>query len=319
MYHLIKCKCANIPTPMAGLALGIASLGWSWENVAPGSGLRELMALSAAVMLLLLLIKFISQPLELWRELAHPVIGSVIPTFAMALMVVSSALLNSHPAIASGLWLFAVIIHLAFLGIFLVQRLPVFELHHLLPSWFVPPVGIAVASLTCPSDTFYPLASALLYFAMISYLLMMPLMIYRLIFADTIPDSAKPTIAVLAAPSSLCLAAYLSLIDDPSLLVATMLGGVAILMTCVIYIAFFHLLRLPFSPGYAAFTFPMVISATALFKEAKLISQYQLPPELLQALQQAAHIELTIATVVVAYVALRYCRHYTMSAKPSLA
>ncbi|MCW1889915.1 hypothetical protein OK016_13235 [Vibrio chagasii] len=32
--------------------------------------------------------------------------------------------------------------------------------------------------------------------------------------------------------------------------------------------AFFKLLRLPFSPGYAAFTFPIVIGATALFKIA---------------------------------------------------
>jgi tellurite resistance protein TehA-like permease len=33
--------------------------------------------------------------------------------------------------------------------------------------------------------------------------------------------------------------------------------GIAVLMTGIIYLAFIKLLRLPFSPGYAAFTFPL--------------------------------------------------------------
>lgn len=33
MIKATKNKIAGAPTPMAGLALGIASLGWSWETV----------------------------------------------------------------------------------------------------------------------------------------------------------------------------------------------------------------------------------------------------------------------------------------------
>ena len=55
------------------------------------------------------------------------------------------------------------------------------------------------------------------------------------------------------------------------LLVAVLLG-IAVLMTGIIYLAFIKLLRLPFSPGYAAFTFPLVIGATALFKVGQLLS-----------------------------------------------
>ncbi|MCE7626600.1 C4-dicarboxylate ABC transporter, partial [Vibrio diabolicus] len=34
MIRTAKNKVMGAPTPMAGLALGIASLGWCWENAA---------------------------------------------------------------------------------------------------------------------------------------------------------------------------------------------------------------------------------------------------------------------------------------------
>ena len=43
-------------------------------------------------------------------------------------------------------------------------------------------------------------------------------------------------------------------------------------MTLAIYFCFWKLLRLQFSPGYAAFTFPMAIGATALYKVSNLVN-----------------------------------------------
>ena len=36
-------RLTRIPTPMAGLALGIASLGWCWENALPLGGHAKLL------------------------------------------------------------------------------------------------------------------------------------------------------------------------------------------------------------------------------------------------------------------------------------
>jgi tellurite resistance protein TehA-like permease len=295
---------------MAGLGLAIASLGWVWENMTTDYAVRLIGAAIAAALLVVLAAKFISQPKTLFNELAHPVVGSVIPTFAMGMMVISSAINLYHTNAAEILWLTAVTLHCAFLLIFFTHRAKGFKLHHMLPSWFVPPVGLAVAALTCPSADFYPLANTILLFAMTSYLLLMPVMIYRLLFAEAIPDTAKPTIAIMAAPASLCLAAYLSLVDHPSLLLTGVLAGIAVLMTVVIYMAFFQLLKLPFSPGYAAFTFPTVISATALFKTAELVAQYPGISDYASPLNQGAVIELLIATVIVGYVAAGYVNSY---------
>ncbi|WP_027859833.1 TDT family transporter [Marinobacterium jannaschii] len=304
-------KIARFPTPASGLALAIASLGLCADSaLGSGTTLQYTGAALAAALLLSVLVKFLLNPVTLWQELAHPVIGSVIPTFAMALMVLSRSVADLSAVAGAQLWMAAVAMHLAFLTLFLIHRLRQFDLQQMLPSWFVPPVGLVVAALTCPNSGLVPVAEALMYFGIFSYFLLLPLMLYRLIFGTAIADGAKPTVAILAAPPSLCLAGYLNLVEQPSLLLVLTLLGIAVVMTLVIYLAFWDLLRLPFSPGYAAFTFPMVISATALFKVSGYIATLPLEASVALQFELAARVELAIAMLVVGYVALRYLHHY---------
>ncbi|MGS0680877.1 TDT family transporter [Shewanella sp. 125m-7] len=314
----LRHRVARLPSPMAGLALAIASLGWAWESMMPSLGGQAQLvgALIASVMLLMLVAKFVLHPKVLIEELTHPVIGSVIPTFAMGLMVVSAAIGQFDHAVAVTIWLLAIAIHIVFLTMFVYFRAIDFKLEHMLPSWFVPPIGIIVAAVSFPhgSEMQYQwLADAILTFGMVSYLVMLPVMLYRLIFCEPIADAAKPTIAILAAPASLSLAGYLTISSQPSLIIVGVLLTLALLMTSVIYLAFFHLLRLPFSPGYAAFTFPMVIGATALFKTVNwLVSTYGASTTSFELLI-TAKVELIVATLVVAYVAIKYLAHYKSS------
>ena len=305
-------QAAKLPSPMGGLALAIASLGWTWESVMPSlNGWGQLMgAAIASVLLILLAAKFILHPSVLKNELSHPVVGSVIPTFAMALMVVSNLLGHYFPHAGLILWLTAIAIHVIFLGAFIYFRAIDFKLEHMVPSWFVPPIGIIVAAVSFPSNGAPWLVNLILAFGMLAYLVMLPLMLYRLIFCQAVPDAAKPTIAILAAPASLSLAGYLTVCEQPSIALVAVLASIAVLMTAVIYLAFFHLLKLPFSPGYAAFTFPMVIGATALFKTAHWLAQFSQMNELSQWVKLLADFELGVATLVVCYVAIRYLIHY---------
>lgn len=316
MFTRTRQLLAAAPTPMAGLALGIASLGWCWENGGNFAGLAQLLgAAIAAVLLLILTFKFMVHPHLLWKDLAHPVVGSVVPTFAMATMVVSKAAGSFAPVFAERLWLLAVILHLVFLATFIWHRAKDFEIHHMVPSWFVPPVGIIVADVAFPGGQFAALATGLLWFGILCYAVMLPLMLYRLIFSHEVPDAAKPTIAILAAPASLSLAGYLTITAEPSLLVVALLFGIAILMTGIIYLAFYKLLGLPFSPGYAAFTFPLVIGATALFKVSHLLGQFEFAADYVDQVTMLAQLELGVATVIVLYVALRYLMFFCRKAE----
>ncbi|EKA7382038.1 C4-dicarboxylate ABC transporter [Vibrio parahaemolyticus] len=308
MIQRTKAKVMGAPTPMAGLALGIASLGWSWENFAELHGYGQWISAGiASVLLVILATKFLLHNHLLRKDLAHPVVGSVVPTFAMGTMVVSNSLGHFYPLAGDVLWLIAVVLHIVFLVSFVYHRAKDFELHHMVPSWFVPPVGIIVADVSFSGNPMLaPVAQGALMFGMVAYAIMLPMMIYRFMFTHEIPDAAKPTMAIMAAPASLSLAGYLTVTATPSPVIIAMLFGIAVLMTAIIYLAFFKLLRLPFSPGYAAFTFPMVIGATALFKMANWMELQGLAAHYVQQVRGLAGLELIVATFVVSYVALQY-------------
>lgn len=315
MIKAAKAKVMGAPTPMAGLALGIASLGWCWENATPLYGYAQWAGAAIATLLLTVLaFKFLLHNHLLRQDLAHPVVGSVVPTFAMTTMVVSNSLGHFLPFVGDALWLFAVALHIVFLVSFFYHRMQKFALHHMVPSWFVPPVGIIVADVSFSgTPALSTIAYATLIFGMCAYALMLPMMIYRLLFTAEIPDAAKPTMAIMAAPASLSLAGYLTVTSQPVAIIVALLCAIAVLMTAFVYLAFFKLLRLPFSPGYAAFTFPMVIGATALYKVAGWMEQVGMAneySEYIVYIHWLAHIELAVATLVVSYVAYRYLTFY---------
>lgn len=139
---------------------------------------------------------------------------------------------------------------------------------------------------------------------------LLPLVIYKFVFISSIAESAKPTVAILAAPASLSLAGYLTITSNPSLLICAVLLGIAILMTIVVYFSFFSLLRLDFTPGYAAFTFPMAIGSTALYKLSAFVSEFKGARRYSEQIYNLATIELTMAIVVIAYVSFMYVSKY---------
>ncbi len=310
-------RLAGAPTPLAGLALGLASLGWCAENLGGFDGRAQLIGAILALGLLCVLAgKFLLHPHLLREDLAHPVIGSLLPTSSMTTMLIAKALSASLPVITQGIWLLAVTAHLGLLLSFIQHRARGFRLNHLLPSWFVPPVGIIVAALTCPSGEFLWLARLLLAFGLCSLAVLLPLMLYRLVFGSEIPDPAKPTLAILAAPASLALAGYLSVSEQPAPAVVALLFGVAVMLTLVVWLTLLRLVRLPFSPGFSAFTFPMVIGATAQFKLAQHLAAQGIWPEGVGYIETLARIELGVAGLVVGFVCLRYLQFFR---QPSLA
>ncbi len=311
MIKTMTTKSAMAPTPMAGLALGIASLGWSWENAASLNGFGQIAGAGiASVLLIILTIKFMSHRHLLKADMAHPIVGSVLPTFAMALMVISHSFGQWNQGFGDAMWMTAILMHVSFLVSFVYHRSISFQLSHMVPSWFVPPVGLIVADVSFSgTPALAYIAEGLLNFGLVTYAILLPTMIYRLVFCESVPDAAKPTIAILAAPASLSLAGYLTITQEPSPVLVALLFGIAILMTAFIYMAFFHLLRLPFSPAYAAFTFPMVIGATALFKMANWMESTYFAAQYVEQVRALAHLELFVATFVVGYVCWCYVRH----------
>lgn len=310
LHSYSKKLTANIPTPMSGLALGLASLGWCISNLFPALFvLKPLSALLAGFILLLLVLKFAHQPALFRADLADPIVGSVLPTTAMTIMVISHSIAAYSHLIATVVWLLAIALHLGLLTSFVYFRSRNFELNQLVPSWFIPPVGFVVADVTFNGmAALQPLAMGLWYLGVIFYLLLLPFMIYRLCRGSTIPQQIQPTIAVMAAPASLCLAGYLSVHPMPAAGVVFALLSIAIIMTLAIYLAFIQLLRLPFSPAFAAYTFPLVIGVTAISKVVTWLGSEHLSQGWLSLLQYLVWFELVVAIAVISHVCIHYVR-----------
>lgn len=305
----LNSKIRTLPTPTAGLALGIGSIGLTLENTLPSlNGLAQVTgAVIAGTLLFKVASKFLLHGDTLIEDLKHPVVGSVVPTFAMGTMVVSKTVGELHAVTGQALWALALLLHMVFMVTFIYHRARGFHLSHMVPSWFVPPIGFVVGCVTVPEPVWCHLIAGILFIlGAASYAIMLPTMLYRLMFHPEIVDGAKPTIAIMAAPASLCLAGYLTIEANPNYLIVSTLLGIAVLMTMTVYIALTRILRLAFTAGFAALTFPLAIGATALYKLAHHLDSTL--PEAAATILTLAHTEAVIATTVITYVAVGYIR-----------
>ena len=313
---------ATMPTALTGLALAILSLGWCWEWAVDFQGMGQLSGgIIAFLLLSVIVLKFLFNPMLLKQEFSHYMIGSMVPTFTMATMIIANNINSYSHHFAVVLWVGSILFHLLFMVIFIYYRIRDFKFEQLLPSWFIPPIGIAAAAISIPvgslSLELIGFAKLSLIFGAVAYAILLPILLYRIMFGSELADYEKPTLVIFATPASLILAGYLTIYDQPNYLVVIILTMLALCMTLYIYVIFNKLLRLPFSPAYAAFTFPLVVGATAMFK----LSQYLLDNGdsewLAECVRSIAYAELVVASLMVGYVCLRYLLHFNPFRKPA--
>lgn len=310
-FKTINHYLSNIPSASAGLALAIASLGLCWENALKLHGAAQMCAAVVATCILLSLsLKFIFNPAMLKQDLAHYIGGSVAPTFAMAVLVVANNIALYSLPLGTFISQLAIIIHLFYLVIFILYRSTNFKFDHILPSWFIPPIGLVIALIVYPGEINPVLANLTLEFGLFSYALLLPIVLYRLLFGEKLCDHEKPIMVILATPASLLLAGYFAITAQPSYLMIAILAPLSLAMTLFAYYSFIRLLRLPFTPAYSAFTFPLVVGATALFKTSQFLLAEGFNMKLADIVEQLAYLELLIATVMVIYVSMRYVGYF---------
>jgi len=299
-------KMSDYPIAVAGLCLGTVSICGFWSaavsNKAISDGLSILGFLIATFFLIPLLLRFLFYPQLFAENLREGDFGVVLPNISMTLMLMSHTLGLVNRGAADTLWVLAVATHIVFFSFFVYHRCRDFKLNDLVPSWFVPPVGIVIACLVVPSPFFLPLAHVLLCVGIISYLILQPIMLYRLSIGGVIEDMRKPSLAVLAAPASLTLAGYLTLVTHLNSLVVLFLFSLSMLNIVSVYLLLFALSRLPFTPSCTAFTFPLAITAVAMYKMSGWIAIQPLFQQYTVYVYAFAFVAGVIATLVVLYV-----------------
>lgn len=312
-------KLQHVPTAQAALALATTGTGIAWSLFLPGSGemIRCLCAIIGASLLIPVLLKYLFNPRRFLQDLRHPLYGSLMAPVTMTMLVLADYLASVHVESARLVWYPALLLHFAMLIYFFFCQLQKFRLTNLYPSWFLYPVGAISGTLAGPQLGHTGFAIAMTNTCVAIYFIMLPVVLYRLCFAGRLPRPARPTLAIMAAPVNLSLAAYLINVDQPDPVLTGALAGVGITMTILVYLCYINLLKQRFQPSLAAVTFPSVISAVAIERLTQwLVVDY---PHWAW-LENLGLFELLVANGLVIWVGWNYIGYYlpkTPNSKPS--
>lgn len=291
---------SNIPIAITGISLGFITLGNLWGDL--GSlWLKDFANIFAATAVILMLLKISLHPKKCYDEMQHHMTGSFYPTIGMTLMVFSNFVASSINITAGQwVWWIGILIFVILSFLFIIAQIKSFSWHNVLPSWFVPLVGIGVAAVSSGGVQMTDFASNFFYIAFSIYLVTLIGLIYRIITHGSIPDDKKLTLAIIAAPASVCLAGYMATAKVPSAIILAILVPLALVSTFYVYTLIPKFLRIPFHPGLAPLTFPLAVGTVAVQRFANYLAT--MGSGFASVFQQLFYMELFVATLVIGYI-----------------
>jgi len=298
------------PVPVTGLILGLAAAGNLVQSY--GEINRSIFGIISAILFVLMLVKIVKFTDGVKESLQNPVVASVFPTFSMAAMLLSTYLKPLSQSIAFALWTIGVALHAALIIWFSKKFVLNFKIKQVFPSWFIVYVGIAVASVTAPAFKMTNIGQLAFWFGFITYIILLPLILYRTVKVKEMPEPTLPTLVIYAAPASLLLAGYMNSFETKSMAIVWLLAVLSIIMYIAAIIMLPRLLKLKFYPSYSAFTFPLIISGIAMKLTNGFLTKSGIPVTWLNYLVKFQE---AVAVIITLYVLYRYIRFLTSDNK----
>ena len=286
----------NLPTPIAGLALGSVALG---NLLQPYSSLLQLLFnLLSLIIIVLLTIKFVLEFDKLKNEMKKPVISTVLATYPMSIILLASFSKKYIGILSMPIWIIGILLDF-YVVCYAIYKFIIKEKHisNIYPTWFITFVGPAVVTVTGINYNLETLGLIYFYFSYINYLILLPFVLYRVYKYKHYNDGDYPTITIFSAPGGLLLASYMIGVTQKNNIVLAILIPLTILLFIFVLIQLPHLLKRKFYPSFSAFTFPLVICAIAFQKTGVF---YQLAE--FSILNILIHLSELLAIIIVIYV-----------------
>ena len=290
----------KIPLPICGVILALFSLGNLLNDTHPL--LKAICATLGMIFLILIISKLILYPEKIKADFQNPILTSNSGTFSMSLMLLSTYLSPFIPNIAFGIWILGVALHILlmiyFTHHFIIHNFNILTVY---PSYWIVYVGITMGAITAHAHNLEEIGIIFFIVGFIAMILTMPLIIYRYIKYTDIPNGNKPLICIFTAVLSILIVGYINSFNT----ISNEFLMVMYIFACILYIfafvKFIEYRNLEFYPSFAAFSFPFVISGLAT---KGVISK--IGPNII--LNNILNIETVIATVIVAYVLMKYIK-----------
>lgn len=286
----------NLPTPIAGLALGSVALGNMFQIYS--ATLQTIFSLLSLIIIILLTIKFFLYSDKLKEEMKNPVLATVLATYPMSIMLLSSFFkkyigLYSLPTWIIGICLDICVVSYATYNFIIKDK----HIKNIYPTWFITFVGPAVVTVTAINYNVEIVGLIFFYFSLINYLLLLPFVLYRVYKYKHFNEGDYPTITVFSAPGGLLLASYMIGVTQKNNFILAILIPLTVLLFIFVLIQLPFLLNRKFYPSFSAFTFPLVICAIAFQKTG---IYYQLDD--FSILKILIHLSELLAIIIVIYI-----------------
>ena len=300
MERLERMPIPLIPTMVGALTLSnvYGGMGYTW--------VRHITMLAATIILLLYLVKIIRFPGTCLKEYQQVVPRSLYAGITMAAMILGSYYYDFNPTFGLILWGGATILHAIHLVLFFYANVFVKrDWNTFVPSWFVTANGIMVSCVVGSGYGYNHLLKIIVYYGIAIYLILIPVMIWRLLNIE-IKDAVYHTQPIMLAPCSLCVVSYLNVIENP------IPALVYFLYACVLATLVFIIVKLPkffrysFAPGFAGLTFPMAIGIVATNKMAAYLTNVAGNEALGNMCKQLSGIQIYLTSMLVGYVLVNF-------------
>lgn len=275
---------ARVPVNLFGAVLGLGGLALAWRGLADGAILgafasavswaAEVAALAAALVFVVLALAYGAKAMRHWPRVAaefrNPAVHGFFAAISMALLVLALCALPHHLGLARALWTTGAVMQLGLglaLAAFWFKERP--PLAALAPGLFLPSVGGMLA--TFGGVPLGETTTAWVFFALglVSGLPLAALIVCRLAQHPPLPPPLRPSLAIFLAPPALGYLAWqqLSAGDGGALAYVFFVA----LMAALAYLAALlpDLARLPFGPGWWAYTFPLAVATNAALAHAR--------------------------------------------------
>lgn len=299
-------KLKKLPGPVLPTFVGTLTLG----NVYGGLGytwFRTFVMIAATIIIITYIFKIILCTSACLEEYRQTVPSSLYAGFTMCLMILGSFYFEKGLAFGKWIWLVAVLIHAIHILIFSLNNVILKrDINTTLPSWFVTYNGIMVSCVTGAAMNMGWLLKIITVYGIIIYLVLIPIMIWRL---ATVPVKAAVyhTMPVVLAPCSLCVVSLVNVYESPNKIL------LYFLYFCVLASLLFIVVKLPdffsfdFAPGFAGLTFPMAIGIVATNKMAAFLTAQGIESTA-GMLTQISGFQLFLTSMMIGYVQLNFLR-----------
>ncbi|UXR74677.1 TDT family transporter [Staphylococcus sp. IVB6238] len=288
-------KIPKTPLVTAGLILGLLGLGNLLKDVS--ITLSFICGTLAILVFIHLLYSVIIDINGAKDQLNSPLVSSVFTTCYMSGFLGTTYLYSFFKdytfihKLAVFIWFFCLVAIIFHMTIFSFKYLKNFSIENVVPSWTVLYIGIAIAGLTAPISGQYWIGKITVIYGFIATCLVLPVVFKRLRLYP-LQSLIKPNTSTICAPFSLVSAAYVVVFPNTNLLVLIILLILSQFFYFYIIIQLPKLINRPFSPAFSAFTFPLVISATALKNSMQVWTSFEF-------LRILLFFEISLATLVV--------------------